>query len=104
MKYQIDQSGKIEQTDKNTVIAYSNGTQRAILIHRKVKRQIQEMFRERGITKYFIYQTFAVGVYLLIRNLKEIQKITIDQEYPEKDRLIKQIILDLLKKKQKTSS
>lgn len=31
-KYQIDQSGKIEQTNKDTVIAYSDGAQYAVVI------------------------------------------------------------------------
>lgn len=94
--YQIDQSNKIENTSKNTVIAYSNGTQRAVLIPRKVKRQIQEVFREQGLTKIFIYQTFAVGVYFLIREFKQSQPITIDTEYPGKDKIISDMLCKLL--------
>lgn len=37
-KYLIDQSGKIEQTPKNTVLCLANGTIDTILIKAKIKR------------------------------------------------------------------
>jgi len=43
MKYQIDQSHKIEQTNKNTILCLSNGTEYTILITGKTKRKIQEI-------------------------------------------------------------
>lgn len=96
MKYQIDQSGKIEQTNKNTVIAFSNGKQRAVLIPRKVKRQIQEAFRKQGSTKLFIYQLFSAGIYFLIKDFKHEETIIVDLEYPNKDKIISQMLCRLL--------
>jgi len=96
MKYQIDQSGKIEQTNKNTVIAFSNGKQRAVLITRKVKRQIQENFRKRGFTKIFIYQLFSIGIYFLIKGFKHEETFIIDLEYPGKDKIIYEMLHELL--------
>ncbi len=96
MKYQIDQSGKIEQTDKNTVIAYSNNIQKSVLISKKTKRRLQETFRLCGFSNLFIYYVFAVGIYCLIKDFKSKQSIIIDIEYPKKDKIILQIIQKLL--------
>lgn len=97
MNYQIDQSGKIEQTNKNTVIAYSNGKKYAVLIHARLKRQIQEIFRLHGFTALFIYYLFSVGVFYLLKSVREKSEIIIDTEYPGKDKIIKQFITNLLK-------
>ncbi len=97
MTYQIDQSGKIEQTEKDTVIAYANDGQRAILIPRKLKRRVQESFRLHGMTSVFIYFLFSVGITYLLYELEEIQHITIDEEYSGKEDLIQRMVRSLLK-------
>ena len=96
MKIQIDQSGKIEDTARNTVIAYSNDKQKAILITRKTKRQMQETFRLCGAIRLFIYFTFAIGIYYLIEDLRGSSIIIIDLEYYGKDKIITRIINKLL--------
>lgn len=96
MGYQVDQSGKVEQTNKDTVIAYSNGTQYAIVIPRKLKRKLQEVFRVHGFTTLFIYYLFSVGLFYLLKNLKQENTVVVDTEYPGKDRIIKQFVLALL--------
>lgn len=102
-KYQIDQSGKIEDTAKNTIIAYSNGKQKSVFISRKTKRKLQEAFRLCGFSKLFIYYTFAVGIYYLIKDFKTKQSIVVDVEYQKKDKIILQIIEKLLKISSKPS-
>lgn len=92
MRYQIDQSGKIENTEKPTVIAVCNHTTVAILIPAKVKRQFQEICRHRGLTRLYIYVLFAIGVSLLLTELKTRSKITIDTEYPGKEKLLNDLI------------
>lgn len=100
-KYQIDQSGKIEQTNKDTVVAYSNSSQHAVLIPRKLKRRIQEIFRMHGFTSLFIYYLFSVGIFYLLESLKQESDIVIDTEYPGKEKLIGQFITMLLGANQK---
>ena len=100
-KYQIDQSGKIEQTNKNTVIAFSNGIKYSVLIPKKLKRQLQEIFRIHGFTSLFIYYLFSVGVYYLLVKIEQRSDITIDIEYPGKDKIIKQFVTGLLIKNKK---
>ncbi len=101
MGYQIDQSGKIEQTSKDTVIAFSNSTKYAILIPGRTKRRLQEVFRAHGFTSLFTYYVFAVGVYYLVEYIKQESDITIDTEYPGKDKIIRQFVNNLLEKNNK---
>ena len=101
MKYQIDQSGKIEQMSRDSVIAYSNNSKAAILIPRKLKRRLQEVFRLHGFTSLFIYYLFSVGIYYLVEGLTAQADITVDTEYPGKDKIIKQFTTALLKNNNK---
>lgn len=99
MKVLIDQSGKIENTSKDTVIAFSDSKTYSIKIPAKVKRQAQKMFKTQGAPKLFIYRTFAAGVFFLIREfLNEITDVVIDIEYPGKEKLIRDIILEFIRK------
>lgn len=97
MTYQIDQSGKVEDTAKDTVLAYSNEIQHSVLIPRKVKRQLQEAFRRCGFTRLFIYSSFSAGVFYLIKDLKVVTHIVIDIEYPGKETVITQLVSNILK-------
>lgn len=90
--YLIDQSGKIEDTAKHTVIAYANDTRRSLLISKKTKRRLQEAFRQCGAPHLFIYYTFAVGICRLIRVHNTRVSFVIDMEYPGKDKMIGQMI------------
>ncbi len=99
MKILIDQSSKIEYTKRNTVLAFSNGKQKSLLIKAGDKREIQKIFREAGKPDIFTYKTFAILIYLLIKDdLKKIQQIVIDKEYPGKESLIKNFLLEILRK------
>ncbi|MCX6810253.1 MAG: hypothetical protein NTY30_00740 [Candidatus Berkelbacteria bacterium] len=51
MKIEIDQSGKIEETGKPTVIAFSNGKSASIIISAKDKKLVQTVFRKIGQPK-----------------------------------------------------
>lgn len=90
--YQIDMSGKIEQTNKDTVLAYSNAEQYSVAIPKKVKRQVQEFFRRQGLTRLYVYTLFSLGIFYLLKNIKGRHDIIIDLEYPGRDKLIKSLI------------
>ena len=99
MRIEIDQSGKIENTSTNTVIAFSNSRFKSISINAKDKREIQKFFRRIGKPRMFIYRVFAILVFLLIKDdLKDIQQIIIDREYPGHSPLIKNFLLSDLRK------
>lgn len=98
MKVEIDQSGKIEDTGKDTVLAFSNKIWAAIVIPAKVKRQMQEIFRRRGQPMIFVFRTFAAGIILLLQNYqKQITDVQIDTEYPGHEAVIKDILVQMLR-------
>ena len=77
MKIYIDQSGKIEDTAKPTVLAFSNRTSGSIIIRAIEKRKLQNIYRKAGKPKTFIVQVFASMVYLLIK----FHKLKIDESH-----------------------
>jgi len=98
MTYQIDQSGKIEQTNLDTVIALSNDIQTAIILPRKTKRIIKKIFREQGKSKIFIYLTFSALIFLLLKLFPPKKKVIIDKEYPGYEEFIKLNIINNFQK------
>lgn len=101
MRIEIDQSGKIENTSKNTIIAFSNGVFKSILIRATDKRKIQKIFRESGRARIFVYRLFAVLIFVLIKkHIKTINQIVIDEEYPGKSGVIKNFLLQEIRKVQ----
>lgn len=100
MKIYIDQSGRLEHTSKDTAIAYSNAKQKGLLIKAKDKREIESIFRQAGKPRIFIYKTFAVLIYLLIKDdLNRIQSIVIDDEYQGWGPLVKDFLFQIIREK-----
>ena len=97
MNIEIDQSNKIEQTNKNTIIGLSNDKTFTVLIKAKEKRKLQEEFRKQGKPRLFVYRTFIAGVVLLLKyaHSENLSRIIIDQEYFGKERLLKSIFLEM---------
>lgn len=86
--YQIDQSGKIEQTNRNTVIACTGDVEMTILLKKREKRKLQQVFKQTDNLKVFPYLIFAALLAILIKNLKPRKKIIIDKEYFGHEELI----------------
>lgn len=97
MIIQINQSNKIEKTNKDSIIGLANQVNFTVLLKRKIKRRLQEDFRKQGKPRLFVYRTFIASVVLLIKyaKLKNISKIIIDLEYFGKDKLLKSIFLEM---------
>ncbi|OGK38258.1 hypothetical protein A3F32_02955 [Candidatus Roizmanbacteria bacterium RIFCSPHIGHO2_12_FULL_42_10] len=92
MKYQIDQSGKIEQTNINTVISCTNEKHASIMLKKAVKRQIQKVFRAAHMEKLFPYLTFSALIAMLIKHIAPRHKIITDREYTGHEEQIKERI------------
>lgn len=92
MLYKIDQSGKVEYTSHDTVVAFSNGKKKAILIKAQEKRVLQEHFREAGKINIFVYRLFSLLIFLLLKD-EDFQDIIIDIEYPGRGDLIKNYLI-----------
>lgn len=92
---EIDQSIKVEQTNLPTVLAFSNGVHRAILIPADVKRACQQALRERGVAPAMIMvRMFVAGLALLLEGQTQvIAAVTIDIEYEGKEGEIKGLLL-----------
>lgn len=90
--YKIDQSGKIEYTSHDTVVTFSNGKKKAILIKAQDKRHLQDDFRKAGKRQQFVFRTFALLIFLLLKD-EQFQELIIDTEYPGRGDVIKNYLL-----------
>lgn len=100
MQVDVDQSGKIGQTNVDTVLAFANGESFALLIPRRVKQACLHELRRRGIAATDIYlRLFAVGLYYLLRqHISSMDLVILDQEYPGQEQKIKQRLFNLLRR------
>lgn len=80
---EIDQSGKMEDLARDTVLAFSNGVQRAIRIPAAVKRNVVRYLRQKDKSKTrAAVLLFSAALFLLLREaLEHIDQIVIDVEY-----------------------
>lgn len=88
--YQIDQSGKIEDTARPTVIALSNDIQIGLLLRTKDKLIIQGYFRDINQPENYYYFTFAALLAILLSKVKLSKKVYVDREYYGHEEAIKE--------------
>lgn len=82
MRLEIDQSGKIENTSKPTVLAFSNSHSDIIVLKTQDKKAIQTFFRQINKPRLFVHITFVAAIFLLIKDhLAKNDQIIIDREY-----------------------
>jgi len=92
MRCVVDQSGKVEHTNKLTVVAFSNGIQKSLVISAVEKRKLLVAMRERDYPKQlFVFKVFSALVFLLIRR-ERIDELVIDREYPGHEGIIKDVL------------
>ena len=96
----IDQSGRIEETNRHTIIALADKEKGySIEISSSVKKELLETLRKIGKPKAFSIQIFAITVFLTILKSKYYpQLLIIDMEYPGHENTIKNIILTFCRK------
>ncbi len=101
MRIEIDQSWKIEKTNKPTVIAFSNSqTEGSVLVFQEVKKLAFAYLEERfGRDKINIIRIFAAGIVILLKayNLKTVS-LVVDREYPGYEHALQSLIVDYGKK------
>lgn len=96
MRVEVDQSGKIEQLNCDTVIAFSNSVQYVVLLPKSVKRDI--FLRYRSKIPRLKYRLFCISVYYCIKNLIcDSGLIVIDDEYKGNEDVIKSLLLNYIK-------
>ena len=98
MRIEIDQSGKVEDTQKLTVVCFANGRAKTLLISAQEKRKVLIVMREIDKPyKNFVFRIFSGLIFLLIKNEK-IDSLVIDREYPGHEAIIRNILLSLFDK------
>src|SRR3990172_2318981 len=98
MHIEVDQSGKIEFTKEDTVLAFSDGISFSLLISATTKRACIRRLRAAGLSGPTLYtQLFAVGLFFLLKeHLKRWTQVMIDTEYFGREPQIKEHLLNLL--------
>ena len=99
MIIEIDQSGKIEETAKDTVIAFTDkkGFKQSIKITAREKRKLQKFFRNLERPRFYTHKVFSVLIFLLIKDyLHKLDRIIIDPEYPGYEELLRNLIFELI--------
>ena len=98
MHIEVDQSGKIEQTNRDTALAFSNEISYAVLIPARVKREAINLLRATGRRGKILYiSLFAAALYQLLKNhLDRVSLIVIDMEYEGNEQDVKLALLNLI--------
>ncbi|MBU3901415.1 hypothetical protein KKF25_02115, partial [Patescibacteria group bacterium] len=97
LRFEIDQSVRIEELAKDTIIGIANKEiSFALRISRHLKRQLKEMFRQAGQPKYFAPKVFAATIVAGLMKMKNsglrFDDIYIDFEYPAYEKNISDFI------------
>lgn len=94
MKIEIDQSIRIEQLNRDTVIGLGGlQLQYAAVVPRKLKRHYKEEFRRRGISRQFAPTIFAAAIAATLEQQgANIAALVIDTEYSSYELLIENVI------------
>lgn len=95
MTYQIDQSGKVENTEKDTFLCISNGKFVIACIRRGIKRELQKLFRTNNRGRDFVIFTFSALISIVVEEFDRNELIIIDTEYPGKNHIIKKLIIEM---------
>ena len=98
MTYQIDQSGKVEDTNKLTVVAYANGKIKSVKIGSVEKQKLLAAMRTLDYPKRnYVYKIFAALIYFLLAD-ENIDSVVIDRKYVGHEVTIKGFLIYLLNK------
>ncbi len=95
---EVDQSGKIEDTKEDSVLAFANGKQYSILIPATVKRDCIQALRLQGRpASTFYLQLYTIALYFLLReHIATLSRVSIDSEYMGQEVRIQEFLLNLL--------
>lgn len=91
LRIEVDQSGKVEQTNRSTVLAFSNGRRYAVQILATTKQDALRKLREQGRSSRTAVQlVFAALLTLLLKDvIEEADSVVIDTEYTGQEAAIK---------------
>jgi hypothetical protein len=101
---ELDQSGRVDQTDRSTVLAFANGLRFSIRLSGVAKREILTILRRERKGKkeqHTLYiLIFATLVYLLLKeHIDKLNTVVIDTEFVGHEATIKDHILNLFRRR-----
>jgi hypothetical protein len=100
MYVEVDQSGKIEATSRDAVVAFSNDEEFAILIPAKAKQEMLVEIRAMGAGRRPYLVLLAMALYELLKgHLRHLRYIVIDVEYQGREAYIKSELLKLIRRR-----
>jgi len=90
----VDQSGKVEQTNRDTVVAATDGKSVAVVIRSRDKQRLFARAKQ-SRRKNLYLRVFAYAIFRAIETLlHEDARIVIDAEYPGKEHTIIEMLCD----------
>ena len=96
----VDQSGKVENTKHDTVVAFSNGIDYSVMIPATVKRDCLTALGSWGISDANRNALlFATMLFFLLRHyIDQLHTVVIDAEYQGQEPLIKDHLMNILRR------
>lgn len=100
MHVEIDQSGKIADTQVATVLAFSNAIAYSIYLPAVVKRELLQKLRTKKNARVLYFRIFSVLLFLLLKEYlrNDLKVIEIDVEYQGWESEIKGYFLNIARK------
>ena len=96
----IDQSGRIEETNRPTIIGMADKNFKySSCISARDKRGLKEIFKRKGKPRVFAIVVFAYTVFLtIVKSKLTPQVLIIDLEYPGHENTIRNILITLFRR------
>jgi len=92
----VDQSGKVEQTNRDTVVAATDGKSVAVVIRSRDKQRLFARAKQ-SRRKNLYLRVFAYAIFRAVETLlHEDARIVIDAEYPGKETEVRSMVRDFL--------
>lgn len=95
----FDQSGKVEEIGRNTILCVSNSKWNAIVIKSSDKKILKKYFNKLNMPKNYVLFVFCAGIAILFDNLNTKDIVVIDEEYTGKNHIIKNLLMEMMGKK-----
>ncbi len=97
---EVDQSIKMNDLARDTVLAIANGISYTIVVPAAVKRTVMQHLREAGKSRtHAVVFAFAVALYLLLKNvIHMVDQICVDVEYMGHEAEIKNALVTYLRR------
>lgn len=81
MTYEVDQSGKVEQTNLDTILVLTNDKSFSVVLKKRDKRIVQNWFKSKKIVRRFQYEIFSLLLAILLDVSKPKYLVNVDTEY-----------------------